>query len=219
MGTISAGLVKELRARTGAGIMDCKKALGETQGDLEAAIDYLRKKGLSAASKKAGRVAAEGLVASYIHAGGKIGVLVEVNCETDFVARNEDFQNMVKDIAMHIAAARPQYLRREEVPPDVIEREREVHRSQALESGKPDKVIDKIVEGRMEKFFGEICLMEQAFVKDTDLSISELVTRGIAAIGENLMIRRFTRYELGEGIEKKAENFAEEIQAQLQAGS
>ncbi len=215
MSSITADQVKELRARTGAGIMDCKKALGETQGDMEAAIDFLRKKGLSAAARKAGRVASEGLVSSYIHAGGKIGVLVEVNCETDFVARNEDFQNLVRDIAMHIAAARPLYLKREDVPTDVVERERKVYLEQARESGKPEKILDKIVEGRMGKFFGEVCLMEQTFVKDTDLSISDLITNSIAKIGENIQIRRFTRYELGEGIEKKKENFAEEIQAQL----
>lgn len=215
MSSISADLVKELRARTGAGIMDCKRALGETQGDIESAIDYLRKKGLSAAAKKSGRVAAEGLVHSYIHGGGKIGVLVEVNCETDFVARNDDFQNLVKDIAMHIAAARPRYLEREEVPADEVERERTVCRAQAIESGKPEKVLEKIVQGRMEKFYSEICLLEQAFVKDPDVTVADLVTQSIAKIGENIRIRRFVRYELGEGIEKKKENFAEEIQAQL----
>ncbi len=215
MSSISADLVKELRVRTGAGIMDCKRALGETQGDVESAIDYLRKKGLSAAAKKSGRVAAEGLVHSYIHAGGKIGVLVEVNCETDFVARNDDFQNLVRDIAMHIAAARPRYLQREDVPADEIERESTICRAQAIESGKPEKVLEKIVQGRMEKFYSELCLVEQTFVKDPDVTVAELVTRAIAKIGENIQIRRFVRFELGEGIEKKKENFAEEIQAQL----
>jgi elongation factor Ts len=214
MSGISAHQVKELRAQTGAGIMDCKKALAESQGDIEAAIDYLRKKGLSAAAKKSGRIASEGLVSSYIHAGGKIGVMVEVNCETDFVARNEAFQQLVKDIAMHIAAARPLYLKREDVPQNILEREGEIFRAQALESGKPEKVVDKIIEGRMEKFFGEVCLTEQAFVKDTDITIADLITQSIAKIGENIQIRRFARYELGEGIEKKKENFSEEVQAQ-----
>jgi elongation factor Ts len=216
MSSISADLVKELRTRTGAGIMDCKRALGETEGNIESAIDYLRKKGLSAAAKKSGRVASEGLVGSYIHAGGKIGVLVEVNCETDFVARNEDFQSLVKDVAMHIAAARPLHLQREDVPADEVERERTICREQAIESGKPEKILDKIVGGRMEKFYGETCLLEQAFVKDPDIKIADLVTQSIAKIGENIQIRRFARFELGEGIEKKKENFAEEIQAQLQ---
>lgn len=217
MGGISAVQVKELRSRTGAGIMDCKKALGESEGDLERAIEYLRKKGLSAAAKKAGRIASEGLVSSYIHAGGKIGVMVEVNCETDFVARNEEFIGLVKDIAMHIAAARPVYLQREDVPQDVLEREGRIFREQALDSGKPEKVVEKIVEGRLEKFFAEAVLLEQAFVKDTDVTIADLITRNIAKIGENIRIRRFVRYELGEGIEKKKENLAEEIQAQLKA--
>ena len=215
MSQISAVQVKELRSQTGAGIMDCKRALAETEGDIEAAIEYLRTKGLSAAANKSGRIASEGMVASYIHAGGKIGVLVEINCETDFVARNEDFQELVRDVAMHIAAARPTYLTREEVPADVMDREKRIFREQALESGKPEKVVDKIIEGRLEKFYGECCLQEQSFVKDTDITISELITKSIARIGENIQIRRFARYELGEGIEKKKENFAEEIQAQL----
>ncbi|OIP62207.1 MAG: elongation factor Ts [Nitrospirae bacterium CG_4_9_14_3_um_filter_53_35] len=202
MGGISADQVKELRSRTGAGIMDCKKALAESNGELEGAIDYLRKKGLSAAAKRSGRTTAEGLVSSYIHAGGKIGVLVEVNCETDFVARNEEFQTMVKDIAMHIAAARPLFIQREEVPQDFLDRERGIFREQAIGSGKPEKIVDKIVEGRLDKYYGEVCLMEQPFVKDTDITIKDLITRNIAKIGENIQIRRFARYELGEGIEK-----------------
>ncbi len=202
MSSISADQVKELRTRTGAGIMDCKKALAESHGDLEGAIDYLRKKGLSAAAKRSGRITSEGLVSSYIHAGGKIGVLVEVNCETDFVARNEEFQRLVKDIAMHIAAARPFYLQREDIPQNILDRERDIFREQALGSGKPEKVVDKIIEGRLDKYFSEVCLIEQPFVKDTDITVKDLITRSIAKIGENIQIRRFTRYELGEGIEK-----------------
>lgn len=202
MSSISADQVKELRTRTGAGIMDCKKALAESKGDLEGAIDYLRKKGLSAAAKKSGRVTSEGLVSSYIHAGGKIGVMVEVNCETDFVARNEEFQRLVRDVAMHIAAARPSCLQREDVPQDILNRERDIFREQALGSGKPEKVVDKIIEGRLEKYFGEVCLMEQPFVKDTDITVKDLINQSIARIGENILIRRFARYELGEGIEK-----------------
>ncbi|MEK6776232.1 MAG: translation elongation factor Ts [bacterium] len=202
MSSISADQVKELRTRTGAGIMDCKKALAESKGDLEGAIDYLRKKGLSAAAKKSGRVTSEGLVSSYIHAGGKIGVMVEVNCETDFVARNEEFQRLVRDVAMHIAAARPSCLQREDVPQDILNRERDIFREQALGSGKPEKIVDKIIEGRLEKYFGEVCLMEQPFVKDTDITVKDLINQSIARIGENILIRRFARYELGEGIEK-----------------
>ncbi|NOY54279.1 MAG: elongation factor Ts [Deltaproteobacteria bacterium] len=308
MSGISAGQVKELRTRTGAGIMDCKKALAETNGDLEAAIDFLRKKGLSAAAKKAGRVASEGLVvaaltddgsagcllevnsetdfvaknqefqsfcnqvaqvildsapadlaallaekmedgrsvdenlkeriatigenmavrrftrysgegvrvASYIHMGGKIGVLLEVACPTAEMAGKEEFQERLKDLTMHIAAARPLYLGRKDVAADLLEREKTVYREQAVESGKPEKIIEKIVSGRIEKYFGEICLLEQAFVKDGDIKISKLMEESQKKIGEGFEIRRFVRYELGEGIEKKQENFAAEIQAQLQ---
>src|SRR5512134_3895976 len=177
---IGSDRVKELRQRTGAGIMDCKAALQEAKGDIEAAIDYLRRKGLSAAAKKAGRVATEGQVTSYIHAGGKLGVLVEINCETDFVARTEDFQNFTKNIAMHIAAANPQYIRREEVPSEVLEREKAIYRTQALESGKPEKVIDKIVEGKLERFFSEVCLMEQTYIKDTERTTKEVVDEMVA---------------------------------------
>ena len=208
---VTAALVKELRERTGAGMMDCKKALSATDGDLEKAIDFLREKGLAAAAKKAGRVAAEGLVEAYIHGGGRIGVLVEVNCETDFVAKTDAFKELVKDIAMHIAATNPSYLKREEVPTAELEHEQAVLAEQARNEGKPEKIIEKMVAGRIEKYYKEVCLMEQPFVKDPDKTISDLITESIAKIGENISIRRFTRYQLGEGIEKKEENFAEEV--------
>jgi len=211
MAEITAALVKELRERTGAGMMDCKKALSATDGDLEKAIDFLREKGLAAAAKKAGRVAAEGLVEAYIHGGGRIGVLVEVNCETDFVAKTDAFKELVKDIAMHIAATNPSYLKREEVPTAELEHEQAVLAEQARNEGKPEKIIEKKVAGRIEKYYKEVCLMEQPFVKDPDKTISDLITESIAKIGENISIRRFTRYQLGEGIEKKEENFAEEV--------
>ena len=211
MAEITAALVKELRERTGAGMMDCKKALSATDGDLEKAIDFLREKGLAAAAKKAGRVAAEGLVEAYIHGGGRIGVLVEVNCETDFVAKTDAFKELVKDIAMHIAATNPSYLKREEVPTAELEHEQAVLAEQARNEGKPEKIIEKMVAGRIEKYYKEVCLMEQTFVKDPDKTISDLITESIAKIGENISIRRFTRYQLGEGIEKKEENFAEEV--------
>ena len=211
MAEITAALVKELRERTGAGMMDCKKALSATDGDLEKAIDFLREKGLAAAAKNAGRVAAEGLVEAYIHGGGRIGVLVEVNCETDFVAKTDAFKELVKDIAMHIAATNPSYLKREEVPTAELEHEQAVLAEQARNEGKPEKIIEKMVAGRIEKYYKEVCLMEQPFVKDPDKTISDLITESIAKIGENISIRRFTRYQLGEGIEKKEENFAEEV--------
>lgn len=211
MAEITAALVKELRERTGAGMMDCKKALSATDGDLEKAIDFLREKGLAAAAKKAGRVAAEGLVEAYIHGGGRIGVLVEVNCETDFVAKTDAFKELVKDIAMHIAATNPSYLKREEVPTAELEHEQAVLAEQARNEGKPEKIIEKMVVGRIEKYYKEVCLMEQPFVKDPDKTISDLITESIAKIGENISIRRFSRYQLGEGIEKKEENFAEEV--------
>ncbi|QNB45739.1 translation elongation factor Ts [Thermanaerosceptrum fracticalcis] len=212
---ITAEMVKELRERTGAGMMDCKKALMEKNGDMEKAIEYLREKGLAAAAKKAGRVAAEGLVESYIHGGGRIGVLVEVNCETDFVAKTPGFREFVKDIAMQIAAAKPEYVRKEDVPQDIIEKEKQILRAQALNEGKPEKVVEKMVEGRIEKFYKEVCLLEQPFIKDTDITVQQLLTEKIAQIGENINIRRFVRYELGEGIEKKQANFAEEVMAQI----
>lgn len=213
MAEITAALVKELRERTGAGMMDCKKALAENEGNIEKAIDFLREKGLAAAAKKAGRVAAEGLVEAYIHGGGRIGVLVEVNCETDFVAKTDAFKELVKDIAMHIAATNPSYLKREEVPTAEIEHEQAVLAEQARNEGKPEKIIEKMVVGRIEKYYKEVCLMEQPFVKDPDKTITDLITESIAKIGENISIRRFTRYQLGEGIEKKVENFAEEVMA------
>jgi elongation factor Ts len=202
---ISVELVKDLRQRTGAGVVDCKKALQEAKGNMDAAIDYLRRKGLATAAKKAGRIATDGLVSSYIHAGGKMGVLVEINCETDFVAKTEDFQSFVKNIAMHIAAANPQYIRREEVPEEVLEKERDIYRTQALDAGKPQKVIDKIVEGKMERFYSEVCLLEQTYVRDSDLTIKELLDTLIAKIGENITIRRFTRFQLGEGLSSQSQ--------------
>jgi len=202
---ISVELVKDLRQRTGAGVVDCKKALQEAKGNMDAAIDYLRRKGLATAAKKAGRIATDGLVSSYIHAGGKMGVLVEINCETDFVAKTEDFQSFVKNIAMHIAAANPQYIRREEVLEEVLEKERDIYRTQALDAGKPQKVIDKIVEGKMERFYSEVCLLEQTYVRDSDLTIKELLDALIAKIGENITIRRFTRFQLGEGLSSQSQ--------------
>jgi elongation factor Ts len=211
MADISAAAVKELREKTGAGMMDCKKALSENGGDMEKAIDWLRQKGLSAAAKKAGRAATEGAVASYIHGGGKIGVLVEINCETDFVARNEGFQELVRDVALHIAAAAPRYVRREDVDPAELERELDVYRGQLKEQGKPEKIWDKILEGKKDRYYQEICLLEQPFVKDPDRTVQQLVTDSVAKIGENISVRRFARFVLGEGLQKKEENFAEEI--------
>jgi len=214
MAEITAQMVKELRERTGAGMMDCKNALNETKGDIEQAIDTLRKKGLAAAAKKAGRVTAEGAVGSYIHGGGKIGVLVEVNCETDFVARTDQFQELVRDIAMHIAAAEPRYVRREEVTEDILDREREIFRDQALASGKPPAVVEKIVQGKMEKYYAEYVLLEQPFVKDSDKTVSQLISEKVGKIGENIQVRRFVRFKLGEGIEKRQDDFAAEVMAQ-----
>jgi len=214
---ITSALIKELRERTGAGMMDCKKALTETDGNIDKAIEFLREKGLSSAGKKSGRVAAEGVVSSYIHMGGKIGVLVEVNCETDFVAKNDDFQSFAKDIAMHIAAASPEYLTIEDVPAGVIEKERTILKHQAINEGKPENIAEKMVEGRIKKMYKDICLMEQPYVKNPDQTISDLLKEKISVIGENIVIRRFTRYQMGEGLEKKEENFAEEIQKQIQS--
>lgn len=210
---ITAGMVKELREKTGAGMMDCKKALMAVDGDMEKAIDYLREKGLAAAAKKADRVAAEGAVGSYIHAGGKIGVLVEVNCETDFVAKTEEFQDLVKDIAMQVAATNPLYLRREDVPAEVIEHEREVLRQQALNEGKPEAIVERMIDGRIEKYYRENCLLEQAFIKDGDKSVADVITEKIAKIGENISVRRYARYQLGEGIEKRQDDFVSEVMA------
>jgi elongation factor Ts len=212
---IDAKMVKELRERTGAGMMDCKRALQEVEGNVDKAIDYLRTKGLAAAAKKAGRIAAEGAVGSYIHAGGKIGVLVEVNCETDFVARTEDFQTLVRDIAMHIAAAEPRFARREEVTEDVLAQERAIYREQALESGKPEQVVDKIVDGKMEKFYSQNVLLDQAFIKDPDQTVGELITAAVAKMGENIQLRRFSRFKLGEGLAKRENDFAAEVAAQI----
>jgi elongation factor Ts len=215
---ITAQMVKQLRESTGAGMLDCKKALTETGGNQEAAVDFLRKKGLAAAAKKAGRVTAEGAVGSYIHGGGKIGVLVEVNCETDFVARTEQFQELVRDIAMHIAAADPRAVRREEVTEADLAREREIFRDQALASGKPANIVDKIVDGKMEKYFSEFVLLEQPFVKNPDLTVGQLISETVAKIGENIQVRRFTRFKLGEGIEKRQDDFAAEVLAQAGLG-
>ena len=195
---ITAAMVKELRDKTNAGMMDCKKALGECDGDMEKAVDWLRQKGLSVAAKRAGRTASEGQIASYIHAGGKLGVMVEVNCETDFTGKTDEFSAFAKDLAMHIAATNPICVNAEDLPADVVEREREVYKAQALEQGKPEKILDKIIEGKMKKFVAESCLMNQAFVKDTDLTIEDLVNELRAKTGENVQIRRFARFVLGE---------------------
>jgi elongation factor Ts len=208
---ISAKMVQELREKTGAGMMDCKKALTEAGGDFTKAEEVLRKKGLSAAAKKTGRAATEGAVTSYIHMGGKIGVLVEVNCETDFVARTDGFQGLVKDIAMQIAAAAPQYVRREEVPAEVVAKELEIAKAQMRDQKKPEAILEKIAQGKLEKFYSEICLLEQPFVKDDKKKIQDVVTEAVAKIGENIQIRRFARFVLGEGLEKKQENLAEEV--------
>ncbi len=210
-GDVSASAVKELRERTGAGMMDCKKALAEAGGDSAKAEEILRKKGLSAAAKKAGRIASEGAVGSYIHMGGKMGVLVEVNCETDFVARTEGFQALVKDLAMQIAAAAPLYVRREEVPPEVVSKELEIAKHQAREQKKPEAIVEKIAQGKVDKYYKEVCLLEQPFVKDDKKTVQDMVTEAIARIGENISVRRFARFVLGEGLEKKQENLAEEI--------
>jgi elongation factor Ts len=204
-------MIKDLRERTGAGMADCKKALTEVGGDLDKAIDYLRAKGLAKAAKKAGREATEGAVISYIHAGGRIGVLVEVNCETDFVARNDDFQGFTRDVAMQIAAMSPQFVRKDEVGEDVVAREREVLLAKAKESGKPEAVVQKMVDGQISKWLKEICLLDQSWVKDPDRTIDQLQQELIAKIGENIRIRRFVRFELGEGLEKKKDDFAAEV--------
>jgi elongation factor Ts len=197
---VPAAQVKELRERTGAGMLACKQALVEARGDMERAITILREKGLAAAARKAGRVANDGLVEAYIHGGGRIGVLVEVNCETDFVARTEEFRTLARDLAMQIAAARPEYIRRDDVPEEVVARERAILRAQALREGKPEKVVDRMVEGRLEKFFKEQCLLEQPFIKDPNITVGQLITDKIARLGENITVRRFARFELGEGL-------------------
>ena len=199
---LNAAAVKELREKTGAGFMDCKKALAETGGNLEKAVDYLRQKGLAAAAKKADRVAADGAVGAYVHPGGKIGVLVEINCQTDFVARTAEFQALLKDMAMQIAAANPRYVKREDVSADEIKKECEIYRSQALESGKAEKFVEKIVEGKMERFYSEVCLLEQAFIKDPDRKVIDTINDAITRLGEKIEVRRFARYHLGEGVQK-----------------
>ncbi len=215
MAEITASAVKALREKSGAGMIDCKNALVEANGDEAAAMEILRKKGVATAGKKAGRVTAEGAVGSYIHMGGKVGVLVEINCESDFVARGDEFQQLVKDIAMHVAASDPRYARREDVPADVLDKEREITREQLKNdpknANKPDDVLSKIVEGRLNKFYEENVLLDQPFVKDPSKTIGELVTDKIASIKENITIRRFTRYKMGEGIEKKQDDFAAEV--------
>lgn len=199
---VSATTVKELREKTGAGMMDCKKALAETSGNMDKAIDYLRQKGLAAAAKKADRAAADGAVAAYVHPGGKIGVLVEINCETDFVARTTEFQGLLKDIAMQVAAANPRCVRRDEVSSVDLDKEKAIYRQQALESGKPEKVVDKIIEGKIDKFYSEVCLLEQSFIKDPDKKVQDVVNEAIARLGENIQVRRFARFHLGEGVGK-----------------
>lgn len=198
MAKITAAMVKELRDQTGSGMMDCKKALAETDGDVEKALDFLRKKGLAKARKRAGRATSEGIIYSYIHAGSKIGVMVEMNCESDFVAKTEDFQEFAKNVAMHIAATDPAGLNPEDISPEVVERERDIYRSQALEQGKPENIVDKIVEGQVQKFYKESCLMSQAYIRDTKKTIAEMVTETIGKIGENIQVKRFVRFQLGE---------------------
>jgi len=215
MAEVTSAMVKDLREKTGAGMMDCKKALIESGGDIDKAVTWLREKGLATAGKKAGRSATEGAVGSYIHLGGKIGVLVEVNCETDFTARNEKFQALVKDIAMQIAWSNPRWLRREEVPAAELDQEKSVHRAQLREQGKPEAMLDKIIPGKIEKFYKEYCLLEQAFFRDPEgkRSVQDEINAAIAIIGENMQVRRFTRYALGEGLKKEQKDFAAEVSA------
>ena len=199
---ITSTMVKELRTKTGAGMMDCKEALASVDGDFEKAIDFLRKKGLSAATKRSSKAAKEGTVASYIHMGGRIGVMVEVNCETDFVAKTDDFQTMARDIAMHVAASNPQYVRSDEIPADALDREKEIYRSQLREEKKPEKIWDKIIEGKLKKYYEDVCLVDQKFVKNQDITIGILISNMIAKTGENIIIRRFARFQLGEDIKQ-----------------
>lgn len=213
MAEVTAQMVKELRDATGAGLMDCKTALKETDGVMENAIVYLRKKGLAAAAKKAGRVASEGVVVSYIHSNYRVGVLLEVNCETDFVAKTDDFKSFAQDVAMQIAAMSPDYVRREDFDPAVLEKEKTIAREKAIADGKPEKILDRIVEGQVNKLYSERVLLEQAFVKDDKKTIEVLLKELVSKIGENVQIRRFVRYELGEGLEKKGDNFAAEVAA------
>jgi elongation factor Ts len=210
MPEINASMVAQLREKTGAGMMDCKKALTENGGDFSKAEEWLRKKGISAAGKKAGRVAAEGLIGTYVHSG-KIGVMLEVNCETDFVARNPDFKALVDNLAMHIAAANPTWVRRDEVPPKAVEKEKEILKAELREQKKPEAMWDKILPGKVEKFYATHCLVDQAYVQDDKKKVSDIVTEAVAKIGENITIRRFARFMVGEGIEKKKENLADEV--------
>lgn len=212
---VTARMVKELRDMTGAGMMDCKKALTASEGDVEGAIKWLRQHDLATAEKKAGRIAAEGIVDSYIHEGGRIGVLIEVNIETDFAAKNKDFKELVYELAMQVAAMNPKYVTRDEVPEEVVEREREIARAQAIKSGKPEHIVERIVNGRLEKFYEEACLMEQSYIRDDNKTCEQLVKELIGKIGENIKVRRFVRYEMGEGLEKRNECFADEVAAQL----
>ena len=212
--SISASMVKELRERTGAGMMDCKKALVESDGNMDSAIEFLQKKQLASASKRAGKIAAEGLVGNYIHMGGRIGVLLEVNCETDFVARSEDFQGFVKDVAMHIAATGPLVVSSTELDAEEVAKQKNIFMGQAAEEGKPEHIAEKIVEGRLKKWAKEVCLLDQSFVKDPDKSIEQLQTEVSSKIGEKISVRRFVRYEVGEGIEKAEDDFAAEVAAQ-----
>src|SRR5262250_2873945 len=212
---INAQQVKELREKTGAGMMDCKNALVEGKGDMEQAIVVLRKKGLATAQKKASRVATEGLIGHYIHAGGKLGVLVEVNCETDFAARSAEFQALVKDISMHIAAQNPLYVRREEVPPEVLEKEKEIYKDQARQSGKPANIIDKIAEGKLESYYEMACLYDQKFVKDPNITVKDLINNLVGKVGENIQVRRFSRFKTGEGLEKRSTDLAGDVAAAL----
>lgn len=209
---ISAKQVKELREMTGAGMMDCKKALVETDGDIDKAVEFLRTKGMASAEKKAGRIASEGAVGSYIHMGGRIGVLVEVNCETDFVGKSDKFQELVRNVAMQIAAANPTYVSSEEIPADELEREKRLFKEQALEEGKPEKVVDKIVEGRIKKYYEQVCLLNQPYIRaEGKETVQDIVTTAVAEIGENIKVRRFVRFELGEGLEKRVDDLAAEV--------
>lgn len=214
MAAITASMVKEIREMTGAGMLDCKKALEEKEGNIEEAVKLLREKGLAKAAKKSDRVAAEGIVASYVH-NGRVGVIVEINSETDFVAKNVEFQEFAKDVAMQIAASSPKYVGREEVPTEELDQEKEILRNQALNEGKPANIVDKMVVGRVEKYYKDVCLLEQSFIKNPDITIQDLLNEKMAKIGEKLSIRRFSRFEVGEGIEKKTENFAEEVAKQI----
>jgi elongation factor Ts len=220
MAEITAAAVKQLREKTGAGMMECKNALVEANGNEEKAVDILRARGLASAKKREGRIAAEGIVGSYIHMGGKVGVLVELNCETDFVARGDEFQTLVKDIAMHVAAAEPRYVSRQEVPADVLDKEREIARAQATNdpknANKPEQVIEKIIEGRLNKFYEETVLLDQPFVKAPEKTVGELVTEKVAKTGERIAVRRFTRYKMGEGLDRRTEDFGDEVASMLQ---